>query len=129
MTPFVGFLVFLAITLAFLGGVVVTGRAARRSLHIPLVACAVASLLTTIYFAEQLGQTYDLESAGAIYPIHIGFAVTTTCMYAVPILTGIVTLKKPRLRKFHAAVAWLVIGLTVITAVTGTWMLLAAEPL
>ena len=38
MTTAVGFLVFLAVTLGFLAGVVVTGRAARRKPHLVLVA-------------------------------------------------------------------------------------------
>ena len=129
MTPFAGFLTSLVVTLAFLGCVVATGLKARRRVHIPLAVCALASLVTTIYFAEQLGQSYDLASAGLIYPVHLTFAITTTCLYALPVISGIITIKKPTFRTWHRRIAVLVISLTVVTAVTGTWMLLLANPL
>jgi heme A synthase len=129
MTALAGFLTFLAATLVLLGAVVATGRKARRALHFPLVACTVASLLATIYFAEKLGESYDLESAGWIYPVHLFFAITTTCLYLLPVASGIATIRRPAFRPWHRRIAFAVIGLTVITAVTGTWMLLAATPL
>jgi F0F1-type ATP synthase membrane subunit c/vacuolar-type H+-ATPase subunit K len=129
MSPFVGFLAFLVVTLAFLGGAVATGFAAKRRVHLPLVAGAVASLLTTIWFAEKLGHAYDLESAGRIYPVHLFLAKATTLLYLLPIASGVATIRNPRVRPWHRRIAFLVIALTVVTAVTGTWMLLAADPI
>jgi len=129
MTPGVGFVTFLGITLAFLGGVVATGYAANRRVHIPLVVCAVLSLGTTIWFAEQLGELYDLEASGWVYPVHLFFAKLTTACYLLPVVTGIATLRKPERLLWHRRVAYLVLLLTVITAVTGTWMVLASDPL
>ena len=51
MTPAVGFVLFFVVTLVFLAAAVVTGKLARRKLHFPAVAFAIASLLTTIYYA------------------------------------------------------------------------------
>lgn len=129
MTAFIGFLAFLVVTLAFLGGAVVTGLRARRSLHIPLVVGAIAALLTTIYFAERLGESFDLEAAGSIYPVHIALAKTTTLLYLAPVVSGIATIRNARFRRLHFRIAVAVLLLTVATAVTGTWMVLAAEPL
>ncbi len=129
MSVYTGFVLFLFVTLALLGGVVSTGLAAKRRMHIPLVVCAVASLGVTIYFAEKLGEVYDLESAGWITPVHLTIAKITTLAYLLPIATGIATLRRPGARPLHRRVAFLVLGLTVLAAVTGTWMLLASDRL
>lgn len=129
MTATVGFVVFLFVTLGFLGGVVVTGMKAKRRLHIPLVVLAVASLGVTIFYAEQLGREYDLESAGWITPVHIALAKITTLGYLLPIATGIATLRDGRRRPLHRKFAFLILALTVVTAVTGTSMVLLSDPL
>lgn len=129
MDTVTGFLLFLVLTLVALGVAVVSGFKARRKIHIPAVATAVVLLLVTIYYAEQLGTQYDLESAGAIYPIHLFFAKTTTPAYLLPIITGIRTLKRPATLVWHKRLAFLVLILTVLTAVTGTAMVLMADKL
>ncbi|MFT5287529.1 MAG: hypothetical protein ACI8TQ_003716 [Planctomycetota bacterium] len=127
--PTLGFLVFLVITLAFLGAVVFTGFKAKRPIHLTLVVFAVASLGITIYYAERLGTLYDLDSAGWIYPVHLAIAKTTTCAYLLPVITGVMTLRNPIRKTIHRRVAYTVLTLTVLTAVTGTWMVLASNPL
>ncbi len=129
MTATTGFVTFLVVTLGLLGGAVATGLRAQRRRHIPIVLSAVASLGFTIYYAEQLGHAYDLEAAGRIYPIHIFFAKLATLSYLLPIATGIATIRNATRRPLHRRVAFLVLALTVVTAITGTWMILAAEPL
>ena len=125
----VGFIGFLAITLAFLGGVVLTGFRAKRRVHLTLVVFAVISLGITIYFAERLGELYDLESAGAIYPVHLFFAKTTTLAYLLPVLSGLATIRNPIRKNLHRRIAFGVLGLTVVTAATGSWMVIVADPL
>ncbi len=127
MSPHAGFLLSLAATLALLAGVVVTGLRAKRRQHIPLVVCAVLSLGVTIYFAERLGEIYDLSTAGWITPVHLMLAVVTTLAYLLPIATGIATLCRPAFRPWHRRAAILVLTLTALTAATGTWMLLASD--
>ncbi len=129
MDAVTGFLLFLGLTLAALGVVVVSGFRARRNVHIPAVVCAVVLLLVTIYYAEQLGTQYDLETAGAIYPVHLFFAKVTTPAYLLPIVTGIRTLKKPAGLRWHKRMAFLILLLTVVTAATGTAMVFMADPI
>ncbi len=126
MTPAAGFLTFLCVTLACLGGAVVTGRAAKRKPHLFWVTGAVIGLFVTIYFAEGLGHLYDLEAAGWIYPFHLLLAKVTTGSYLVVIASGIATIRQSSRRKTHSRIAYSVLGLTALTAITGTWMLLAA---
>ena len=107
----------------------VTGYKAKRKWHLTSVAGAVACLLATIYYALELGELYDLESAGVITPIHLTMAKVNTAAYLLPVITGIRTLKNPKARKLHGRVAWSVLILTVFTSATGGLMLLWATPL
>ncbi|MDE0891482.1 MAG: hypothetical protein OSB14_04800 [Planctomycetota bacterium] len=116
-------------TLLLLTGAVITGRAARRKLHLPIVSLTIVSLCVTIYYAEQLGKLYDLESAGWIYPFHLLIAKVSATSYLVVIGSGLATLRDTARRKTHSTIAYSVITLTVLTAITGTWMILAATPL
>ena len=129
MTPGVGFVVFLFITLGFLGSVVVTGLKAQRKRHIRLVVGAVLSLGITIYYAERLGESYDIESAGIITPIHLTLAKVTVVAYLLPVITGWRTIKNPANRSLHGKIAYTVLALTVLTAVTGVLMILLADRL
>jgi hypothetical protein len=123
------FAVFLALTVLLLLSVVATGLKARRKLHITLVALTLASLGATIYFAEQLGELYDVESAGAITPIHLALAKITTLFYLLPIATGVRTIYVPKTRPLHRKVALTVLALTVVTLVTGLLMVTMSEPI
>lgn len=129
MNPALLFVLLFALTLGLLAAVVATGLAARRRLHIPLVAASVASLAVTIWAAERLGRFYDLAAAGAIMDIHLVVAPAATLAYLLPLATGIWTLRDPTRRRLHRTCALIALALTVLAAVTGTWMILAAEPL
>ncbi|MFT7486136.1 MAG: hypothetical protein ACI9F9_001989 [Candidatus Paceibacteria bacterium] len=129
MTPAIGFVGSLCITLVFLGAAVFTGFKARRKRHLCCVAGAVLMLVSTIYYAIALGELFDLESSGIVTPIHLTTAKINTAAYLFPVITGIWTIKNPSKRKLHGRVAMAVLVLTVFTAVTGTMMLAWATPL
>lgn len=128
MSATAGFLVSLGATLACLCVAVLTGRAARRRLHVLSVAGAVACLATTIWYALAVGEIYDLATAGTITPVHLWLARVTTACYLLPVATGIATVWKPVRRRVHGRLAYFVLAMTVVTAVTGTIMLLLAAP-
>ncbi len=123
----IGFLGFLVLTVALLVAVAWTGFKARRRIHIPLVFVAVASLAMAIRYALLVGPYYDLESAGAITPIHMVIARLATAAFVLPVFTGMRTLRNPGFRRLHRMTAFLVIVLTVLAAVTGAVMLLMAD--
>jgi hypothetical protein len=129
ISPERGFVGFLLLTVALLLVVVATGRRGRRRAHLATVVLTLASLGTTIAFAEAMGDHYDLAGAGWITPVHLWIAKGTTLAYLLPITTGILTWRDLRWRKRHQVCAYLVLALTALTAVTGTWMLLASERL
>jgi hypothetical protein len=129
ISPTLGFLGSLVLTLACLGCAVVTGMKARRRAHLSFVAGAVLMLGTTIFFALELGKLYDLESAGWITPVHMSMARLNTAAYLLPLVTGILTIRNPKFRGLHSRAAWSVLVFTVCTAVTGTVMLLLSDPI
>jgi hypothetical protein len=129
LSPVVGFPAFLVLTVALLGGVVASGLRRRMRLHLILVASALSSLGVTIFYAEQLGELYDLASAGRITPVHLTLAKLTTVAYLLPIATGAMTLRDRRRRPLHFKAAMAVLALTLLTTATGLWMILAAERL
>jgi hypothetical protein len=128
LSPTAGFVGSLIVTLAFLGAAVLTGLKAQRRRHLASVAGAVLFLGVTIWFALAVGELYDLESAGLITPVHLTLARVTTVCYLLPAASGAWTIRDPRRRKLHAKLAFFVLAMTVLTAITGTWMLLAADP-
>lgn len=123
-----GFLVFLTLTVALLVSVIATGRAGKRRLHLALVVLTLASLGTTIYFAEQLGTLYDLTAAGWMTPFHLTLAKICVVAYLGPLITGWMTFRgKTSVRGLHARLAYGVFALTVATLVTGTLMILMSD--
>ena len=126
MSPLAGFILFFVLTLALLGLVVATGLRAQRRRHISFVALSVGALGVTILFALQLGELYDLPAAGIITPIHLTLAKVTTACFLFPIATGIRTIFVPSTRTLHRKLAFLVLGMTVLSALTGTLMMILA---
>lgn len=121
-----GFVVFLVLTLACLAGAVSTGLRAMRRMHLSCVGGAVACLGITIHFAIGVGKLYDLDAAGWITPVHMWVAKIATAAYVLPVASGLRTIYHPATRKLHRRIAMSVLALTVLAALTGTWMLLAA---
>ena len=129
MSAPVGFITFLLVTLAFLGLTLWSGKRANRRVHLPAVLATLVSLGITIYFAEKLGDLYDLESAGAITPIHLFLAKLTVLVYLLPIGTGLATIRGKNVRRLHGRFAWTAVALTVLTAATGTAMIILSDPI
>jgi hypothetical protein len=129
LSPDRGFPLFLVLTVLLLGGVVASGLRGRLRLHLALVAAALSSLGVTIAFAKQLGELYDLASAGWITPVHLTVAKLTTAAFLVPVATGVMTLRDRRHKRLHRHCALTVLAMTLVTTGLGLWMILAAERL
>lgn len=125
----VGFLTALLVTVGFLVGAMITGRARRIGAHVRFVACAVLTLGVAIYFALEVGKLYDLEAAGRITPIHLGLARVTTALYLWPLVTGPLAYRGMVPRRVHRVGAWLALAATLAATVTGVMMLMGAERL
>ena len=129
MSALTGFCLFLLLTLGFLAGAVSTGLRAMRRVHLVCVGSALTCLGLAIHYALGVGKLYDLAAAGWITPVHMWMAKVATASYLLPIASGLRTIYHPPTRKLHRKIAFLVLSLSVATAITGTWMLLAAKRL
>ena len=123
MSATAGFLASFCVTLALLVLVVLTGLAAKRRWHIALVVASVGGLVMTIRYALLLGEIYDLAAAGWITPVHLTLARITTAAFLLPTATGIRTIFVPATKRLHRKLAFLVLGMTLLTAITGTVMI------
>ena len=126
MTGFVGSLV---VTLVLVALAVLTGSKGRRRAHLASVVSTVGSLVVTIVLAVRMGRGYDLEAAGRITPVHLTLARVASLALLAAIVGGILTWRNPRRRPLHQSLVFLALALTVLALVTGTWMVLAAEPI
>jgi len=129
MTPEAGFLAALLVTVGFLLGAAITGRKRIIRIHVRFVAGAVLSLGVAIFFALKVGERYDLEAAGWITPFHKALAKITTATYLWPLITGPLARSGKVRPSVHRLGAWLALGLTVASTVTGIIMLARATPL
>jgi hypothetical protein len=123
VSPLPGFVTSFALTLALLALVVTTGLRAKRALHLTSVGLTLCALALTVYFAYALGDLYDLERAGWITPVHLTLARINTAALLIVAASGIATLLRPSRRLLHRKLALATVALTVITAITGFWML------
>jgi hypothetical protein len=123
------FLISLSATLSVLAVTVWSGFKARLKVHLPFVGLSLICLGITIYFAERLGREYDLDKAGIIKPVHLTLAKLATASFLLPVTSGVMTLRNRKHRKLHLTLAMLALLLTVLAAVTGTVMVMRAEPL
>jgi len=126
MTPLYAFVIAVGITAILLVAVVVTGLRGRISVHIPCVLATFLALATAIVFALKLGELYDLPAAGWITPLHLAIAKIATASFALPVITGIRTLRSRKHRRAHLAAALVALALTATALVTGTLMMLRA---
>ena len=129
MTDVQGFLAGLLATVALLLGVIVSGLREARRAHSPRVLFFFASPGLTIFYAERMGRALDLEAAGWITPVHLALAKGTTLAYVLPVVSGFLALSSERWKARHKVLAWLLVGLTLLTVATGAWMTLAAPRL
>jgi hypothetical protein len=133
MTSLSEFILAFLLTVVALVGVMWTGwhwrTKKRRRLHLSLVATTLGLLLWAIVVALELGEGYDLDSAGTIYPVHMAIARIATLSLAAPLVTGVITIRTGKLHRNHRNAALFSFCLVLLSAITGVWMVLAATPL
>jgi hypothetical protein len=116
----------LLVTVVLLAVVVASGIAAKRRVHLPAVLLYLAALGLTIWLAVRMGRSLDLAAAGWITPVHLTMARVNVYLYVLPLTTGLMALRDRRWYRRHKLFAWIVVGVTLLTVATGSWMALAA---
>lgn len=133
MSPVAGFTLWFFVTVTLLLTAAYFGRTARayparRKIHVVFVLLTAASLAWTIKVAYDLGALYDLATAGWITPVHLAIAKVATGFLVFPIVAGVLAWRDGKKRRAHAFLAWCAMVLIVLAAVTGTIMILLAQP-
>jgi hypothetical protein len=133
VSPVAAFTVWFFITVTLLLTAAYFGRTAarapeRRKIHVIFVLLTAGALAWTIKVAYDLGALYDLASAGWITPVHLAIAKVATGFLVFPIVAGILAWRDGKKRRAHAFLAWCAMVLIVLAAVTGTIMILLAQP-
>jgi hypothetical protein len=128
LSPTQGFVAFFLSTLVSLALAVAAARAHKRRVHVAFVGCALAALGLTIVYALEMGKVYDLSTAGIITPIHLTLAKITAGAYLLPIVYGWRTWRNAAMRPLHKKLAYVVLAMTVLCAITGTIMILRSQP-
>ena len=133
MSPVAAFTVWFFITVTLLLTAAYFGRTAarapeRRKIHVIFVLLTAGALAWTIKVAYDVGALYDLASAGWITPVHLAIAKVATGFLVFPIVAGILAWRDGKQRRAHAFLAWCAMVLIVLAAVTGTIMILLAQP-
>jgi len=129
MTPGLGLFVVLPVVVAFLAATVLTGLRKRRRAHLIFVVGTVLGLVVAIAFAVRLGEEYDLEAAGWITPVHLGLARVATVAVLPTLVSGALVLRGRGRLAWHRGFVRLLVGLILLSAITGGWMILGAEPI
>ena len=128
MGPHGAFFTCLGLTVVFLLSAAWTGHHHKLRAHIASVLLAVVGLGLAIYYALELGKIVDLDAAGWITPVHLGLARVTTLFFVVPIVLGLLTLRRMTWRKLHGRMGLIAIAATVLTTITGAVMLYLSDP-
>jgi hypothetical protein len=118
-----GLFVSLGVTVLLLAVALVFAFKHKPRAHIGCICGFLACFLVTLYFAETLGQRYDLSQPSKW--IHLSLAIWTTLFTLAPITTGLQHWRGKWKVQTHKRLAW-VWGACLLAALgTGIWMLSA----
>jgi hypothetical protein len=120
------FLASLLVTVVLLLLSLWTGHARRRKAHLWAVSITVVSLAGAIYLAEWYGSRFTFEDQ--IRRIHLFIAKASTLTLLGPIVTGLLSLRRPNPHPWHGRTVALFVFAVVVTVVTGTMMTLTGVP-
>jgi uncharacterized membrane protein len=126
MSIVVWFWLSFVLTVATMGGALASGLARNRRHHLWLGPVAIVCLAVAIYFAEQLG-------AARVFPpdemrIHLWFAKAGGLLALPVVVTGLLLLRMPRLRRLHRYCVYLFVVAVLAATGTGIWVYTLSTP-
>ncbi len=113
------------VTVALLGCTIWTGLLARRRAHYPLAVLTVIGLAIAIYQARIYGEAFEIPEDRL--RIHLGFAFTALGLLPFAVTTGVLLIRRARVRIWHRVFVWSFVVTTVIAMGCALWMLDGAE--
>jgi len=117
------------VTVALLGFTIWTGLTARRRAHYPFAVLTVIGLSIAIYQARIYGEAFEIPEDRL--RIHLGFAFTALGLLPFAVTTGILLIRRARVRLWHRIFVWTFVATTVTAMGCALWMLdgAVAKPL
>lgn len=110
---------------ALLVAVLATGLLRRRRAHLICVVVFLPALFAAVFLAERYGRRFEFEPLWL--RIHLSLAWSAVIAIAGPILSGLLSLRRPRAHPSHRWLALLFTLLAVSAVVTGTIMIAGAR--
>lgn len=107
-------------TLVCVVGALISGYSGRRRLHLVFGPGAMVALTFAIIFTEQLVRRYEFPRENLDF--HLIFAKSAAALAVPVILTGVLLLFQPKVRKVHGICVWLWLAATLVATGTGFWM-------
>lgn len=120
------FALSVAVTVALLACTIFTGLTARRRAHYPFAVATVIGLAIAIYQARIYGEAFVIP--GDRLRIHLGFAFTALGLLPPAVVTGVLLIRRARVRVWHRVFVWSFVVTTVVAMACALWMLEGAEP-
>lgn len=109
------------VTVALLACTIWTGLTARRRAHYPCAVLTVIGLTIAIFQARIYGEAFVIP--GDRLRIHLGFAFTALGLLPFAVTTGILLIRRARVRLWHRIFVWAFVVTTVIAMACALWML------
>jgi hypothetical protein len=109
------------VTVALLGCTIWTGLTARRRAHYPCAVLTVIGLAIAIYQARIYGEAFEIPPDRL--RIHLGFAFTALGLLPFAVVTGILLIRRARVRLWHRIFVWSFVAATLTAMGCALWML------
>lgn len=113
-------------TLALAAGTVWTGARRRRRAHFVLAPATLLALAVTILLTERLVRALDFPAAEM--RIHLLLAKSAVALVLPVVATGLLLVKRPRLRRVHRLTVAVFLLAVVVATATGIWVVSLSTP-
>lgn len=120
------FLISASLAIVGLGVTYRAGRQRRRRLHVGMAIVSVAALAVAIVFTELMAR--EREFPRDAMRVHLVFANAAAVAVLPVVVTGVLLLRRPRVRRWHLRAVWLFLLLAVAATVTGVYAFAGSVP-
>lgn len=113
------FWVSACLAIAGLGVTYRAGRQRRRRLHVGMAIASMVALAVAIVLTELMARERDFPPEAM--RVHLVFAKAAGFAVLPVVVTGVLLLRRPRVRRWHLRAVWLFLLLALAATVTGVY--------
>lgn len=115
-----------SLAIAGLGVTYRAGRQRRRRLHVGMAIASMATLAVAVVLTELMARERDFPPEAM--RVHLVFAKAAGFAVFPVVVTGVLLLRRPRVRRWHLRAVWLFLLLAVAATVTGGYAFTGSVP-